>query len=69
MKNKKYIYIETKTKQQFRSYTDIAAEYDVGKGVVAGRFYRATKKGTSAIKLKNSTIKRVEYVPTRRFYL
>lgn len=59
MRNNRYIYIETKTKEQFLSYTDIAEKYNVGKGVVAGRFYR-TKDNT--ITINGVRIKRIRYI-------
>lgn len=36
----KYYTIGTKDKKEFVSFTDIAAEYNVSKGAVAGKFYR-----------------------------
>lgn len=36
----KYYTIGTKDRKVFTSFTDIAAEYRVSKGVVAGKFYR-----------------------------
>lgn len=63
MENKKYVYINTKTKTEYLSYTDIANEFGVGKGVVAGKFYRASKKaGPDEIALKGAKIKRVPVV-------
>lgn len=72
MGNKKYVYINTKTNSEYLSYTDIANEFGVGKGVVAGRFYRASKKaGPNEITLKGEKIKRVQVVlepkPIRKY--
>lgn len=36
----KYYTIGTKDKKEFVSFTDIAAEYNISKGAVAGKFYR-----------------------------
>ena len=36
----KYYTVGTKHKKEFVSFTDIAAEYKVSKGAVAGKFYR-----------------------------
>lgn len=72
MENKRYVYINTKTNAEYLSYTDIANEFGVGKGVVAGRFYRASKKaGPNEITLKGNKIKRVQVVlepkPIRKY--
>ena len=36
----KYYTIGTKDRKEFTSFTDIAAEYNLTKGAVAGKFYR-----------------------------
>jgi hypothetical protein len=61
-KNNKYIYVVTKTKEEFLSYTDIANEFGMTKGMVAGKFYRATKKGKNSIFLNGKEIQRTKIV-------
>ena len=60
MRNNKYIYINEATKDEFVSFTDIATECGVSKGVVAGKFYR-TKDNT--ITINGIRIKRIRYIP------
>ena len=46
--------------EEYMSYTDIALEYGVGKGSVAGKFYRAEKAGKNTIRIDNNRIEKVE---------
>lgn len=61
-KNNKYIYVVTKTKKEFISYTDVATEFGITKGAVAGKFYRATKKGKNSISLNGKEIQRTKII-------
>lgn len=60
-KNPKYTYREIKQGRpvMFTCFSDLAAELDVGRGVVAGKFYRA-KTNTVTIKGRIFARKRIE---------
>lgn len=63
-KNKEYVYYKLNengtTGDEFISYIDIATEYGIGKGSIAGKFYRAVRKNQSQILVNGDIIKRVE---------
>lgn len=60
-KSPKYTYREIKKGRpvMFTCFSDLAAELDVGRGAVAGRFYR-TKTNAITIKGRTFTRERIE---------
>lgn len=54
----KYFLLDNKNKEiaEFFAYSDIAAEYNVTRGVIAGKFNRAREKGSNIITIGKDRI-------------
>ncbi|MBR2247684.1 MAG: hypothetical protein IJ880_11815 [Bacilli bacterium] len=51
---------EGKHLAEYIAYSDIAADLDVTRNVIAGKFNRARKKGTNIIEVKGQKFKQVK---------
>lgn len=54
----KYFLLNEKGEEtdEFVAYSDIAIEYGITRGIVAGKFYRAHKKGLNTIMINGNKI-------------